>query len=84
MKYLVTKTNPMSGEVRIVYAGTDKAAAQAACNSIVQQPNTKIRHYEFEKGSSMNLLIRQEGVEYSVSLVESGIDYSISVGESEV
>ena len=68
--YLVTKTNPMSGEVRIVYSGTDKAAAQAACNGIIQQPNTKIRNYEFGNGSIMTLLIRQAGVEYSVSLVK--------------
>lgn len=70
--YVVTKTNPMSGEVRIVYAGTDKAAAQAACNGIVRQPNTKISAYEVGQGSFITLLIHQEGVEYSVSLVERG------------
>ena len=68
--YVVTKTNPMSGEVRIAYSGSDKAAAQAACNSIVQQPNTKICNYSFGQGSIMTLRIRQAGVEYSVSLVE--------------
>ena len=70
--YVVTKTNPMSGEVRVAYSGTDKAAAQAACNAIVQQPNTKIKAYEMGQGSIITLLIRQAGVEYSVSLVERG------------
>ena len=70
--YVVTKSNPMTGEVRIAYTGTDKAAAQAACNDIVQQPNTKICNYAFDQGSLMTLRIRQEGIEYSVSLVERG------------
>ncbi len=70
--YVVIKTNTMSGEVCIVHAGTDKAAAQAACNAIVQQPNTKIKAYEMGQGSIITLLIRQAGVEYSVSLVERG------------
>lgn len=70
--YVVTKSNPLTGEVRIVYAGTDKAAAQAACNAIVQQPNTKICNYTFDQGSIMTLRIRQAGVEYSVSIVERG------------
>ena len=70
--YVVTKSNPMTGEVRIAYTGTDKAAAQATCNAIVQQPGTKICNYAFDQGSIMTLRIRQSGVEYSVSLVERG------------
>ena len=70
--YVVTKSNPLTGEVRIGYDGTDKAAAQAACNSIVQQPDTTICNYTFDQGSIMTLRIRQAGVEYSVSIVERG------------
>ena len=70
--YVVTKSNPLSGEVRIVYAGTDKAAAQWHCMQLVQQPGTKICNYAFDQGSIITLRIRQAGIEYSVSLVERG------------